>query len=167
MIILATSTLVYFEERLVEDLSRKLVASNIGVVSEELGTFLGTAKRNLQIAIAQLQMTQEDDDEILKRLFYRLSPFLSQHQNVRGIAITRVDTNAEYLIMKPERTSNREEADFLVRLYSPKDWGEDKLRFERWKDGEPLDGWFRKGKYDPKKCALKDEPKKTTAQFGA
>ncbi len=141
-----TSAVVYFDERLVKDLSRKLIASTAKTVNLELISFFDTVESNMRTAIEQLQMTDEDDEELMKKLFYRLSPFLSQYQNSSGIIVAEVGTGKEYLILKPKPT----EANFLVRHHLLEDLGEDRLRFERWRDGEMVEDWIREIEYDPK-----------------
>ena len=143
---LATAAVVYFDKRQVEDLSSKLITSTAATVAEQVMSFFETADSNLRIAIEQLQMTQEQDDELMKTLFFRLSPFLNQYQNASGILICKVAASNEYLgILKP----NPAESEFLVRKHFPQEWGTGKARLERWKDGKMLESWIRKDDFDP------------------
>ncbi len=146
MMMLGTSAVVYFDERLVTELSGKLIASTADTVKEELVSFFYTVDSNLLTAIEQLQMTDEQDEELMKKLFYRLSPFLTQYENASGIIIAEVGMGREYLILKPDP----KKADFLVRLRDPDEWGENRLRFERWEEGEVQESWFEKIEYDPR-----------------
>jgi hypothetical protein len=92
-------------------------------------------------------MTHELDYELMKKLFFRLSPFLNQHPYASGILVTKVATNNEYLgILKPKPT----ESEFIVPMHFPKEWGNDKARLERWKDGEMLESWIRNDDFDPR-----------------
>jgi serine/threonine protein kinase len=146
LVALITSMVVYFDERLVRELSSKLIASTAETVKVELIAFFNSVESNMRTAIEQLQMTDEDDDELMKKLFHRLSPFLSQYQNSSGIIVAEVGTGKEYLILKPKPT----EANFLVRHHLLDDLGENRLRFERWRDGEIVEDWIREIEYDPK-----------------
>ena len=48
-------------------------------------------------------MSQEKDERIMQNLFFRLSPFLNQHQSASGILICEVAASNEYLgILKPK-----------------------------------------------------------------
>ncbi len=145
MVVLGTSTVVYFDERLVAKLSDKLIASTADTMKVELISFFRTADSNLLTAIEQLQMTNEQDEELMKKLFFRLSPFLNRYENASGIIIAEVSSGAEYLILKP----NPKKADFLVRLRDPEAWGTDRIRFERWEEGKAREGWFEEVEYDP------------------
>ena len=110
-------------------------------------SFFETADSHLRIAIEQLQMGQELDDELMKELYFRLSPFLNQHQNASGILICEVGASNQYLgILKLKPT----ESEFLVRMHFPKSWGSGKARLERWKDGEMLESWIRNDDFDPR-----------------
>ena len=145
MVVLGTSTVVYFDERLVAKLSDKLIASTADTMKVELISFFRTAESNLLTAIEQLQLTDEQDEELMEKLFYHLSPFLSQYENASGIIIAEVGTGRENVMLKPDP----KKADFLVRLRDPEAWGENKLRFERWEEGEVRKGWFEEMEYDP------------------
>ena len=137
----------YFDKKQVKDLSSKLITSTTATIVEKFMSFFETANSNLRIAIEQLQMAQEQDDELMKKLFFRLSPFLNQYQNVSGIIITEVSSANAYLgILKPKPT----ESEFLVRKHFPKEWGSDKARLELWKDGKMLESWIRKDDFFPK-----------------
>jgi serine/threonine-protein kinase len=156
---LATSTVVYFDKRQVENLSRELITSTAATIVARIMSFFETADSNLRIAVEQLQMTREQDEELMKKLFFRLSPFLNQHPYASGILVTKVDASNEYLgILKPKPT----ESEFIVRMHFPKEWGSGKARLERWKDGEMLESWIRNDDFYPKtrpwyKDALKAE----------
>lgn len=144
---LATAAVVYFDKRQVEDLSSKLITSTATTVAEQVLSFFETADSNLLIATEQLQMNQGQDVELMKTLFFRLSPFLNQYQNASGILICKLAANNEYLgILKPKPT----ESEFLVRKHFPQEWGRGKARLERWKDGEMLESWVRKDDFDPR-----------------
>ena len=147
IVALATAAVVYFDKKQVENLSSKLITSTAATIAEQVMSFFETADSNLRIAIEQLQMTPEQDDELMKKLFFRLSPFLNQHQNASGIIICEVAANNEYLgILKPKPT----ESEFLVRKQFPKEWGSGKARLELWKDGKMLESWIRKDDFDPR-----------------
>lgn len=145
VVVLATSTVVYFDERLVGNLSAKLIASTTTTVSRQIDSFFDSAENNLRIAIEQLQTTEEKDDDVMNQLFARLSPFLDQYRNANGIQIAEVGTGKEYMML----LSSPEETHFLVRRHDPDKWQGGRARFERWKDGEMLEGWFRNSAYDP------------------
>ncbi len=145
MLVLATSTVVYFDERLMTDLSGKLIASTADTMKAELVSFFRTVDRRLLTAIEQLQMTDEQDAELMQKLFYRLSPFLSQYEHASGIIVAEVGTGREYLILKPDP----KETKYLVRVRNPEAWGEQRLRFERWEGGEAQERWFEDTEYDP------------------
>ncbi len=147
IVALVTAAVVYFDKRQVEDLSRKLITSTAATVVEQLASFFETADSNLRIAVEQLQMTREQGDELMKNLFFRLSPFLNQDQNASGILITELDAGSDYFgILKP----NPWESKFLVRINSARKWGSGRARLEHWQDGELLEAWFRKDDFDPK-----------------
>ena len=147
VIALVTAVVIYFDKRQVEDLSRKLISSTAATIVEQLASFFETEDSNLRTAVEQVQMIQQQDDKLMKKLFFRLSPFLNQHQNASGILITELDTGDDYLgILK----SNPEDSEFLVRIRFVKEWGSGQARLERWKDGEMLESWFRKDDFDPK-----------------
>ena len=78
MVVLGTTTMIYFDERLVAALSGKLIASAADKVKVELDSFFQTVDSNLRTVIEQLQMTDKKDEELMEKLFFRLSPFLSQ-----------------------------------------------------------------------------------------
>jgi len=147
IIALVTAAAVYFDKRQVEDLSRKLISSTAATIVEKLASFLETEDSNLRIAVEQVQMTRQQDDKLMEKLFFRLSPFLNQHQNASGILITELDAGDDYLgILKP----NPENSEFLVRIRIAEEWGSGKVRLERWKNGQMLESWFRKDDFDPK-----------------
>ncbi|MDH3884620.1 MAG: hypothetical protein OET63_10415, partial [Desulfobacterales bacterium] len=99
----AIAAVAYFDKKQVKDLSSKLITSTTATIVEKFMSFFETANSNLRIAIEQLQMAQEQDDELMKKLFFRLSPFLNQYQNVSGIIITEVSSANAYLgILKPK-----------------------------------------------------------------
>ena len=145
IIVLAASAVVYFDQRQVEDLSRKLITSTEASVTEKLMSFFRTADSNLLVAVEQLQMTEGQDEELLKKLFFRLSPFLVRHEIASGIIIADVATGDEYFILKPKPN----EPEFMVRHHFPKELGPDKIRFERWQEGEVVESWIRQDDYDP------------------
>jgi serine/threonine protein kinase len=143
----AIAAVAYFDKKQVKDLSSKLITSTTATIVEKFMSFFETANSNLRIAVEQLQMAQEKDDALMKALFFRLSPFLNQYQNVSGIITTEVSSANAYLgILKPKPT----ESEFLVRKHFPKEWGSDKARLELWKDGEMLESWIRKDDFVPK-----------------
>ena len=144
VVVLAASTVVYFDERVVEDLSAKLIASTTATVSRQIDAFFESAETNLLIAIEQLQRVEGKDDELLEQLFLRLSPFLNQYRNANGIQISKVGTGKEYMMLIP----TPEETRFLVRRHDPEQWGAGRARFEHWQDGEMLEAWFRNSQYD-------------------
>ncbi len=147
IVALAIAAVVYFDKRQVEDLSSKLITSTAATIAEQVMSFFETADSNLRIAIEQLQMTPEQDDELMKKLFFRLSPFLNQHQNASGILICEVAASNQYLgILKSKPT----ESEFLVRKHFPKEWGSGKARLELWKEGEMSESWIRKDDFDPR-----------------
>jgi serine/threonine-protein kinase len=142
----ATAAVVYFDKRQVEALSSKLITRTAATIAEQVWSFFETADSNLRIAIEQLQLSQEQDDEIMKTLFFRLSPFLNQYQSASGILICKVAATNDYLgILKPEPTVS----EFLVRKHFPQIWGRGKARLERWKDGKMLESWIRNDDFDP------------------
>ena len=144
---LAIGAVAYFDKRQVKDLSSKLIASTTATIEERFMSFFETANSNLRIAIEQLQLAKEQDAELMKQLFFRLSPFLNQYQNVSGIIITEVSSTNAYLgILKPKPT----ESEFLVRKHFPQEWGNDKARLEIWKDGNMVESWIRKDDFVPK-----------------
>ena len=143
----AVAAVAYFDKKQVRDLSSKLITSTTATIVEKFMSFFETANSNLRIAVEQLQMAQEQDDEFMKELFFRLSPFLNQYENVSGIIVTEVSSDNAYLgILKPKPT----ESEFLVRKHFPKEWGSDKARLELWKDGQMLESWVRKDDFVPK-----------------
>jgi len=149
LIILAVGVgaVAYFDKKQVSDLSSKLITSTTATIVEKFMSFFETANSNLRIAVKQLQMAQEQDDELMKKLFFRLSPFLNQYENVSGIIVTEVSSANAYLgILKPKPT----ESEFLVRKHFPKEWGSDKARLELWKDGQMLESWIRKDDFVPR-----------------
>jgi len=147
IVALAAAAVVYFDKRQVEDLSHKLMTSTAAIMVEQIVSFFETVDSNLRVAVEQMQLTQEPVDELMKKLFFRLSPFLNQYQNTSGIIITEVGPSNKYLgILKPKPM----ESEFLVRKHFPKEWGSDKARLERWKDGEMLESWIRKDDFFPK-----------------
>jgi tRNA A-37 threonylcarbamoyl transferase component Bud32 len=147
IVALTAAAVVYFDKRQVEDLSHKLMTSTAATMVEQIVSFFETVDSNLRVAVEQLQLTQEPDDELMKKLFFRLSPFLNQYQNTSGIIISEVGSSNKYLgILKPKPM----ESEFLVRKHFPKAWGSDKARLERWKDGEMLESWIRKDDFFPK-----------------
>lgn len=144
---LTASTVVYFDKKQVENLSRKLIVSTAATIAAELMYFFETADSNLRIAIEQLQMAPERDDALMKRLFLRLSPFLNQHPYASGILVTKVAENPDYfgiLKLKPA------ESEFEVRIRLHEEFGSGKARLERWKDGKMLESWTRKDDFDIK-----------------
>ena len=146
VVMLSAAAVVYFDKRQVEDLSRKLITSTAATVVEQLASFFEAADSNLRVAVGQLQMSREQDDDLLKKLFFRLSPFLHQHQNVNSILIAELNDDNDYLgILK----SDRADPEFQVRIRFVKEWGRDKARMERWKDGKLLESWFRTDDFDP------------------
>ncbi len=147
ILILATAIVLYFDKKQVENLSRKLISSTAETIAEKILSFFEIADSNLRIAIEQLQLTPQQDDELFKRLFFRLSPFLNQHQNASGIIVAEVGAENRYMgILKPKPT----EPEFLCRIHFPQEWGVGKARLERWKNGEMLESWIRKDDFDPR-----------------
>ena len=147
ILILATAIVLYFDKKQVENLSRKLISSTAETIAEKILSFFEIADSNLRIAIEQLQLTPQQDDELFKRLFFRLSPFLNQHQNASGIIVAEVGAENKYMgILKPKPT----EPEFLCRIHFPQEWGVGKARLERWKNGEMLESWIRKDDFDPR-----------------
>ena len=108
------STVVYFDKRQVENLSRRLITSTAATIATQLMSFFETADSNLRIAIEQLQLAPEQDNELMKSLFFRLSPFLNQHPYASGILVAKVTENAGYFgILKPKPT----ETEFLKPIW--------------------------------------------------
>ena len=95
IIAIATASVVYFDKRQVEDLSRKLITSTTATIVEQIMSFFKTADSNLRIAIEQMQMRPEQDDRIMQNLFFRLSPFLNQNQSASGIIVCEVAASNE------------------------------------------------------------------------
>ena len=147
VLILAAAAVVYFDKRQVENLSRKLITSTAATVVEKLASFFEAADSNLRVAVEQLQMSREPDDDLLKKLFFRLAPFINQHPNANSIIITELNDNSDYLgILK----SDQEDSELQVRIQFAKAWGRGKARMERWKDGKLLESWFREDNFDPR-----------------
>lgn len=148
MIAMATAAVVFFDKRRMGDLSRRLIASTTATVVAQLSSLFETEDNNLRIAVEQVQMAPVQDVELFITLFSRLSPFLNEYQNASGILVTELDEHNDYFgILK----SDPEETELLVRMRVEKEWGRNKARLERWKDGEMLEGWFRDDDFDPKK----------------
>jgi serine/threonine-protein kinase len=146
VVALAAAVVVYFDQKQVEDLSRKLISSTAATVVEQLSSFFEKEDSNLRIAVAQLQMIREQDEQLLEDLFFRLCPFLNQDQNASGILLTALDSDNDYFgILK----TNPEESEFLVRKRSDRERSSGKARLERWRDGKLLESWYRKDDFEP------------------
>jgi hypothetical protein len=74
-LVLAAAAVVYFDKRQVENLSRKLIASTTATVVEKLVSFFEAADSNLRIAVEQLQMSREPDEDLLKSFSFAWLPF--------------------------------------------------------------------------------------------
>ena len=147
MVALAAAAVIYFDKRRMGDLSRRLIESTTETVVAQLVSLFETEDNNLRIAVEQVQMAPEQDEELINSLFSRLSPFLNEYQNASGILVTELDGRNDYFgILK----SDPEESELLVRMRLANKWGVDKARLERWKDGQLLEGWFRNDDFDPK-----------------
>ena len=96
VLVLAASAVVYFDKRQVENLSRKLITSTAASVVEKLASFFEAADNNLRVAVEQLQMSREPDDDLLKKLLFHLAPFLNQHPSANSIIITELNDNSDY-----------------------------------------------------------------------
>jgi serine/threonine-protein kinase len=144
---LATGAVIYFDKRRVADLSRKLISSTAATVVEQLTSFFKTEDSNLRIAAEQLQTIRELDDELIGKLFFQLCPFIHQDQNASGVLLTEINAGADYFGISKLKPG---ESEFLVRIRSAQNWGIDRVRLERWKDGQMLESWFRKDDFDPK-----------------
>lgn len=144
---LAIAAVVYFDQRQVEGLSRKLINSSAETVVEQLSSFFETEDGNLRIAVEQMRIIRDQDDELPDAYFYQLSPFLNQHQNASGILFTELNQNSDYYGISKSAPGVSE---FLVRVNFNQGWGSGKARLERWKDGERLESWYRKDDFDPK-----------------
>ena len=146
IVALTAAVVVYFDQKKVEDLSRKLISSTAASVVEQLSSFFENEDSNLRIAVAQLQMIREQDDQLMENLFFRLCPFLNQDQNASGILLTALDADNHYFgILK----TNPEESEFLVRISSTQEISSGKARLERWKDDKMLESWYRKDDFEP------------------
>jgi hypothetical protein len=74
-LVLAAAAVVYFDKRQVENLSRKLITSTTATVVEKLVSFFEAADSNLRIAVEQLQMSREPDEDLLKSFSFAWLPF--------------------------------------------------------------------------------------------
>ncbi len=146
-VVLATATVVYFDQHQVEALSRKLLSSTSETVAARLVSFFATEDSNLQIAAEQLQVGWGQKNPRWQDLFAHLAPFLNQHQNASGILLTAVDGDGIYYgILKPDPAG----AELIVRSNAGRDGIRGQAKLERWKAGELQESWYRQDDFDPR-----------------
>ena len=75
VLVLAAAAVFYFDKRQVENLSRKLITSTAATVVERLTSFFEAADSNLRVAVEQLQMSREPDEDLLKSFSFAWLPF--------------------------------------------------------------------------------------------
>ncbi len=147
VVVLATATVVYFDQRQVEALSRKLISSTAETVAARLVSFFATEDSNLRIAAEQLQIGWGGKSAGWGGLFAQLAPFLNQHQNASGILLAAVDGDGEYYgILKPRNVGS----ELLVRTNTGQEVGPGRAKLERWQAGELLEHWYRQDDFDPR-----------------
>lgn len=136
--VLAGAALIYFDERLVDSLSSRLIDKSSQATDNKLRRLLDSADNGIRIAGDQIGGVDLADQGQRRTLFGQLTPFLRHYDILDSINVADNRGN-EFVVIKKD-------GEFVVRQVSA---GSDEAVWQRWVDGEVVEEWTRQQTMPP------------------
>ncbi|MFM1892050.1 MAG: hypothetical protein RLZ44_1127, partial [Pseudomonadota bacterium] len=137
--VLAGGTLIYFDERLVDSLSGRLIEKSTQTTNEKLRRLFDAADNGLRVALRQVEALEITDPEGRAQLFGALTPFLSSFDFLDSINLADAAGN-EYVLIK-------QAGEVLVRHVDTAQPGV--AHWQRHVDGAIAEEWTRQSNNSP------------------
>jgi hypothetical protein len=80
LIVLVTAAVVYFDEKLVDNLSVHLIDQSRAATRQELESFFSQVANSLKVAARQVELEKLEAGQMVDTLFARLSPFVLEYE---------------------------------------------------------------------------------------
>jgi hypothetical protein len=144
LIALVTAAVVYFDERLVDNLSVHLIDQSRTATRQELQSFFSPMEHSLKVAARQVELEDLHSREVADRLFARLSPFVLEYDRVDGLSIADMAGDAYVLFESGDGSG-----ELLERVTSGESEKAGQARWRRWRGGELVETWERVTDYKP------------------
>ena len=137
---LGMSIMLYFDARIVDTLSRKLIDKSSFATEQQLSHFFRPLEKSLLMTSRRLHSLDAGERDIEEILVRRLSPFMDQYPQVTGFTMSDLEGNNHFRL-------TRDNGEYLTRLVEEGD--NRNAQWKRWKKGKLIESWTRHTDFDP------------------